>query len=30
MDRSDVVVRGPEGVLDLLRRFTADAKDSRA
>ena len=30
MDRSDVVVRGPEGVLDLLRRFTADARDSRA
>ena len=28
--RSDVVVRGPEGVLDLLRRFTADARDSRA
>ncbi len=30
LDRSDVVVRGPEGVLDLLRRFTADARDSRA
>jgi len=28
--RSDVVVHGPEGVLDLLRRFTADARDSRA
>ena len=30
VDRSDVVVRGPEGVLDLLRRFTADARASRA
>jgi trehalose 6-phosphate phosphatase len=30
LDRSDVVVRGPEGVLDLLRRFTADARNSRA
>ena len=29
MDRSDVVVRGPEGVLDLLRRFTADAGSAR-
>jgi len=29
-ERSDVVVRGPEGVLDLLRRFAADARDSRA
>jgi trehalose 6-phosphate phosphatase len=28
--RSDVVVRGPEGVLELLRRFTADARDTRA
>jgi trehalose 6-phosphate phosphatase len=28
--RSDVVVRGPEGVLDLLRRFSADARDLRA
>ena len=28
VDRSDVVVRGPEGVLDLLRRFTA--RDARA
>jgi trehalose 6-phosphate phosphatase len=28
--RSDVVVHGPEGVLDLLRRFTVDARDSRA
>jgi trehalose 6-phosphate phosphatase len=28
--RSDVVVHGPEGVLDLLRRFTADARDTRA
>jgi len=30
VDRSDLVVRGPEGVLDLLRRFTADARDLRA
>ena len=29
-ERADVVVRGPEGVLDLLRRLTADARDSRA
>jgi len=28
--RSDIVVRGPEGVLDLLRRLTADARDLRA
>lgn len=27
---SDVVVKGPEGVLDLLRRLTADARDLRA
>jgi trehalose 6-phosphate phosphatase len=26
---SDVVVKGPEGVLDLLRRLTADARDVR-
>lgn len=26
---SDVVVKGPEGVLDLLRRFAADARESR-
>ncbi len=30
VDRADVVVQGPEGVLDLLRRFTADARDLRA
>jgi trehalose 6-phosphate phosphatase len=29
-ERADVVVHGPEGVLDLLRRFTVDARDSRA
>lgn len=28
--RSDVLVPGPDGVLELLRRFTADARDSRA
>jgi trehalose 6-phosphate phosphatase len=28
--RSDVMVHGPEGVLDLLRSFTADARDTRA
>ncbi len=28
--RADVVVRGPDGVLDLLRQFTADARNSRA
>jgi trehalose 6-phosphate phosphatase len=28
LDRSDVVVKGPEGVLDLLRRLTADARSS--
>ena len=28
-ERADVVVLGPDGVLDLLRRFTADARDSR-
>jgi trehalose 6-phosphate phosphatase len=27
VERSDVVVRGPEGVLDLLRRLTADAQE---
>ena len=27
---SDVVVHGPEGVLDLLRQLTADAVDLRA
>jgi trehalose 6-phosphate phosphatase len=27
---SDVVVKGPEGVLDLLRQLTADARDLRA
>ena len=27
---ADIVVRGPEGVLDLLRRLTADARDARA
>jgi trehalose 6-phosphate phosphatase len=27
---SDVVVKGPEGVLDLLRQLTADARDIRA
>ncbi|MGY2701687.1 MULTISPECIES: trehalose-phosphatase [unclassified Nocardioides] len=27
-ERADVVVRGPEGVLDLLRRLTADARSS--
>jgi trehalose 6-phosphate phosphatase len=27
---ADVVVKGPEGVLDLLRRLTADARDLRA
>jgi trehalose 6-phosphate phosphatase len=26
LDRSDVVVKGPDGVLDLLRRLTADAR----
>ena len=30
VDRADVVVHGPEGVLDLLRRFTADARSLRA
>ena len=28
--RADVVVRGPDGVLGLLRQFTADARGSRA
>jgi trehalose 6-phosphate phosphatase len=27
---ADVVVKGPEGVLDLLRRLTSDARDLRA
>ncbi|HWJ81459.1 MAG TPA: trehalose-phosphatase [Nocardioides sp.] len=27
---ADVVVHGPEGVLDLLRQFTADAREARA
>ena len=26
VDRSDVVVHGPDGVLDLLRRLTVDAR----
>ncbi len=26
--RADVVVHGPEGVLDLLRRLTADVRSS--
>jgi hypothetical protein len=30
MALSDVVVRGPEGVLDLLRRLTEDARRVRA
>ncbi len=29
-ERADVIVQGPDGVLDLLRRFTADARSSRA
>jgi trehalose 6-phosphate phosphatase len=29
VDLSDVVVPGPDGVLDLLRRLTADIRDSR-
>lgn len=28
VERSDVVVHGPEGVLDLLRRLTAEARES--
>ena len=28
VDRSDVVVKGPEGVLELLRRLTAEARSS--
>jgi trehalose 6-phosphate phosphatase len=28
LSRSDVVVKGPEGVLDLLRRLTADARSA--
>jgi trehalose 6-phosphate phosphatase len=27
VERADVVVPGPVGVLDLLRRLTADARD---
>ncbi len=30
VDRSDIVVRGPEGVLELLRQFTADARGATA
>jgi trehalose 6-phosphate phosphatase len=30
LDRSDVVVHGPDGVLDLLRRLTADARAQAA
>lgn len=30
VDLADVVVKGPEGVLDLLRRLTDDARDLRA
>ncbi|MEI5671778.1 MULTISPECIES: trehalose-phosphatase [unclassified Nocardioides] len=30
VEHSDVVVHGPEGVLDLLRQLTADARDLRA
>lgn len=30
VERSDVVVHGPEGVLDLLRRLTAEARAARA
>jgi trehalose 6-phosphate phosphatase len=30
LDLSDVVVKGPEGVLDLLRQLTVDAADLRA
>ena len=29
-ERADVVVKGPEGVLELLRQLTADARDLRA
>ncbi len=29
VERSDVVVHGPEGVLDLLRRFISDVRDVR-
>jgi trehalose 6-phosphate phosphatase len=28
VDRADVVVHGPEGVLELLRRLTADARSA--
>jgi trehalose 6-phosphate phosphatase len=28
VERSDVVVHGPDGVLELLRRLTADARDA--
>ena len=30
VDRADVVAQGPEGVLDLLRRFASDARSLRA
>jgi trehalose 6-phosphate phosphatase len=30
VEHADVVVKGPEGVLDLLRRFTDEARDLRA
>jgi len=30
VSRADVVVKGPEGVLDLLRQLTADARELRA
>ena len=30
IEHADVVVRGPEGVLDLLRRFTGEARELRA
>ncbi|WP_182524618.1 trehalose-phosphatase [Nocardioides dongkuii] len=30
MEHADVVVPGPDGVLDLLRQLTADARESRA
>jgi trehalose 6-phosphate phosphatase len=30
LDLADVVVKGPEGVLDLLRQLSGDARDLRA
>ena len=30
VEHADVVVKGPEGVLDLLRQLTAEARDLRA